>query len=293
LLATNEPVSSQAHEQILGAARAIGTVGGSSGTISALLAVLYSDDADPYRISELISCEPGLTARVLKVANSSYYGLSRSVSSVERAVLVLGLDAVRGIAASACLERAMPRADAAGIDPAPLLEHSIAVAAASQSIAKLCRPQLANDVFIAAVLHDLGAVLQNRANPHGLQKFLAGEGGATLDRGLREMQLVGFTHEHAAAVAFESWSLPESLTLPVLHHHAPLAAPASCRDQACILNLADHLAARIGLDPLKEWNVDAWPEPVIAALGLTVAALEPILAALPDQAAGLSNAFDD
>ncbi len=204
----------------------------SAATIPRLLAALWSDSLDGAGIARLVSTEPNLTMRILRVANSAYYGMSGTVSSVKRAVLVLGQDAVRGIAAAGCLGRALP----SGADPAQgaqLLRHSIATAVGAQALADAVRLEQRGDAFISGLLHDIGAaVIASLEAPT-----------ETADRSVLET----WSHAEIGGVLIQAWNLPPWLSSLTAHHDDPLAAPADLRRLACIVSLADEMAQRLGM----------------------------------------------
>ena len=94
-----------ASEAILKSAASIGVIGSGAGTVPRLMAALCDPDVSAAVVEDLVGRDPVLSLRVLRVANSAFYGQSRSITRIERALQLLGLDAVRGIAAAACLDR--------------------------------------------------------------------------------------------------------------------------------------------------------------------------------------------
>ncbi|HXC60060.1 MAG TPA: HDOD domain-containing protein, partial [Steroidobacteraceae bacterium] len=86
--------------EIVRAATSLGIIGGGANAAHRILATLCDASLDARQIADVIQREPGLAARVLKVANSAFYGSSRHIATLDRALMLLGLDAVRGIAAA-------------------------------------------------------------------------------------------------------------------------------------------------------------------------------------------------
>jgi len=118
------------------------------------MAALCNSDVSPGEVESLVLGEPALYARVLRIANSAYYGQARSITTLSRAVVVLGLDAVRGIAAAACLDRTLPRGwKHPLVDMNAVVHHSVATAAAAEALARIRHPDLAAEAFVAGLLH--------------------------------------------------------------------------------------------------------------------------------------------
>lgn len=285
--------SDAAAEAILEAARSIGTLTAGAWAAPRILAMLCNPLVGAEEVGRVIGHEPGLAARVLRVANSAFYGLTRSVSTVDRAVVVLGLDAVRGVAAAACLERTLPAAGAdSALEPDALLRHSIAVAAAAEALGRIRHRALAGEAFIAGLLHDFGLMVQLRLDPagmHAMLRLLRSEPGAEVR--FIEQQRIKIGHERCAAVVFEAWNLPESLVESVRHHHAPLAAADAHRPLAALVHAADQLALAAGI----HFALEPAPHPVAPAvmdfLGLCESDFAAISAALPERAATLQRAL--
>jgi HD-like signal output (HDOD) protein len=276
-----------ATQRIFAAARELAVVGGKGFAAPRILAALSAPDATARDVSAMVSHEPGLTARVLKVANSALYGARGGVATVDRALRMLGFDAVRGIAAAACFSRAMPRSkDGSGIDPDELHRHSIAAAVAAEALAKVRHGGISGEAFIAGLLHDVGVLIQ--------MKVIAIEAQQTgRPRAERQQQLsaIEAAHEHSAAVALESWGLPASLVASVRDHHHPDRASAPHGSLAALVNLADHVSRASGIGFACEGAVEAPDEVALSLLGLGVEDLDRVATDLGDRVAVLQTAL--
>lgn len=254
--------------QLQSAARALGA--GSAGATQ-LLALLYDPDVDVERVLDSLKAEPALAARVLKVANSPFYRLSGSVGTLDRAVALLGLTAIRGIAAAGCLDRLTPAAAGSAFNPDRFRLHSLAVACAAQKLSLAAGSGIDGEAFMAGLLHDIGILLLVKAAPERMARFKpveTGDAHVALDD---EQQHLGATHEDGATVLAQAWQLPPWLQHAVATHHAPAALPGARLQGAealpGLLALANHAAheAGFGLWPICALK----PEPeVLASLGL-------------------------
>ena len=159
--------------QILRSAAAVGIMSADGNTTPRIMASLCDPAVSAAHVCGLISKEPILYARVLRVANSAYYQQSRSITTLDRALVLLGLDAVRGIAAAACLNRTVARSKQHQlVDMGSVLDHSISAAAAAESLARIDHPRLAPEAFIAGLLHNLGIAVQMHLDASGVQAML-------------------------------------------------------------------------------------------------------------------------
>ena len=270
-------------QQILEAATAVGVLGAGQGLIPLIMAKLCDPDATAHDVAHVIGQEPGLAARVLRVANSAYYGASGSVATLERAFVLLGVDAVRGIAAAACLNRTTIRAiQHSPIRPAEMLTHAVAVACAAEALARASHRALAAEAFIAGLLHDFGVTLQLHVDRAGLLdvvNVLRSEP----HRSPRDVeQCVGAVgHERCAALVFTGWNLPASLVAAVGNHHQPDAAPAPSRRLAALVHVADRLSLATGHGYALEPDASPLRDGTLELLGIEAPGLEPIAEALP------------
>jgi HD-like signal output (HDOD) protein len=271
---------------IVKTATSMGVIGGGSATAHRILGALCDASLGAREIAELVQREPGLAARVLKVANSAYYGHSRDVATLDGALMVLGVDAVRGITAAACLDRSfVRRAKSDSIDPKALVNHCVASAFAAELLARQCRSSLAGEAFMAALLHDFGVPVQERLDAAGVIALInALEADATADGRALEASLVQVTHGRCAQVIFESWQLPDSIIQAAVHHDDPMAAPAAAQT----LTTLAHLGIRMALDagftyPTEPKQCRVAREPLLQSLGLEADVLEPITAQLVER----------
>ena len=127
---------------LLEAATSLRLVGATASASARLIRMLCDETVGADELSIRIERDPVLCARVLRVANSAFYAQQRSVTSIRRALLVVGLNAVRGIAAAACIDQVMPPRVAALPDTPALLRHSLATGLASEMLAACRFPAL-------------------------------------------------------------------------------------------------------------------------------------------------------
>jgi HD-like signal output (HDOD) protein len=275
--------------RILVCAAEIGALGAGRASLAAILARLCDPMSSAEEIARIIAQEPGLAARVLRVANSAYYGASGSVATLERAFVLLGVDAVRGIAAAACLDRAAARAmRSSPIDLRSLLRHSIATAAAAEALARLVSPRVASEAFIAGLLHDFGVTVQVQLDPAAFARLASAvqsEPSTALDLLEHRVECIG--HERCAAVVFEAWNLPQGLIGAIRHHHSPSGSPGSGDTVARAVHLANRLAISLGFADALEPGPAEIDDALLAEFGIPRAQLEPVATTLPDRVSDL------
>lgn len=281
--------------RIIRAAAALGVMGGGDATPTRMLGLLCDPQVEPRQVSDLIRRQPALRARVLRVANSPYYGQSRTVRTLERAFLVLGIDAVRGIAAAACLERTAQVCKTRGIlDLDVLLDHCVATAAAADQLARATRSPATPEAFIAGLMHDFGFLILLSLNPDAVTAMVSEwRLRPTVAPHELEVRHVGVRHERCAAVAFESWSLPPSLIAVAMHHHDPMAALPPHRALTALVNLGEGLAMTAGFSGVFERTEPSVDADVLRELGIDDERLAAGAAGLADRVRAFRGAMAD
>jgi HD-like signal output (HDOD) protein len=234
-------------------------------------------------LERVLSSDPPLSARVLRIVNSAFYGVRREVTSIGTAIVVLGFSAVKNVAVAASLSRMFRVGTLAGhFEARDLWTHSIAVAAASRLVAARVGGVDEGDAFLAGLLHDIGVIVELQACRTEFAAVVAAVAAdATADFRDAETRHLGATHEAFGESLCRSWRFPADLQRVCGHHHRPLALATESRRMTAIVHVADHLAAaaRVGYTRTVE---GAGPQPdVLAWLGLTGADLDALRAALP------------
>ncbi len=202
-----------------------------------LLASFNEEDADLRPIISGLRSDPALAAKVLRLANSARYGLTRRIESVDSAVALLGVDALRTLVVSACLVNAFPRIP--HLDRVSFWEHSLANGGYARWLAKPLGYER-EVAYLAGFTVRIGQLLMAQAAPTDMaavEKRLSTPG----ERWAREFELTGITHAAATAELASRWGFPERLVSAFASATAPLESrPFSVL--AAIVCLSTHLA---------------------------------------------------
>ena len=199
------------------------------------------DDTSSHDIAEIIEKDGSVTARILKVINSAYYGLSGHVSTVSQAVPLLGIQVVKNIVLTFSVLDIFPQGTKDGYDFQKLWEHGFATAAASRLIAREMRYPDPEEALVAGLLHDIGVLVFTR---HGLDDYKAvlreceETGRPLVDI---EQRVLGINHAEVGALLAEKWKLPEILVAPVRYHHHDVL-PDDMQRQTRLLTDIVHVA---------------------------------------------------
>lgn len=237
--------------------------------LSAMLQALDDEATSAADLERLVSQDQSTAARLLAVANSAYYGSRHQVTSVARAVVVLGLNEVRAICLGSVLTSLLhPNRFADSSAAEALWRHSLIVSQATRLIAERSRRLRPDLALTAGLLHDLGwvVIMAHHPGDWGQARTRQRERGLTLVEAARDL---GWDHQQAGYLLARQWDLPPMMTACLGRHHQPsLSDP----DFPCVatVHLAELLAGHLdGLD----WDEDAVGEPAIWVLkGLGVSA---------------------
>src|SRR5688572_27135624 len=214
--------------------------------LSELLTVLSDLEADSSRAVDLITFDPGLTAKVLQISNSAMLGRGKPIDDVAEAVNRLGFQTVYRIVASASAGQILrPARGNHGVDPDAFWKHSVMTAFAAQIIAHDSTED-GNLLFTAGLLHDMGKVILADAFKENYAAVIAKAGTNTPTAIEMERATFGLNHAEVGARLLARWKFSAPIISSVWFHHAPAAAGPMQRFAACV-NLADALAHSIEL----------------------------------------------
>lgn len=194
-----------------------GTLANDSVTAGRLLTATTVKDPDIVSVKRIIEAEAGLTLRVLRVANSAFYGQARTIGSIDRAISVLGIEGVSTVAAAACLDNALPRTAATKDVSAALHQHCLCCGISSQILAQSVAPSRTGEAFIAGLLHDIGCGVLMQVDGAAFielseRRWMASQAGRSLDMNdecLDERRRFGATSVEASLLLLDRWRLPE------------------------------------------------------------------------------------
>lgn len=215
-----------------------------------ILSLVESEQSSIPSIAEAVSNDPALSATILKVANSAYYGFSKNITKLENAVGLLGLSMVRSLALSIGILNTLPASRAQiNFSQEGLWKHSLGVATIMENLRSHLRKRRQDDhLFIVGLLHDTGKVVLDRFLGDRFRQALENtdrEGRAVLH--IEERQLIGFHHGDIGAMLLKRWQLPDVIIRPILLHHnnGPLEGDEGF--DVAMLRLADALSYQQGL----------------------------------------------
>lgn len=227
-------------------------------------------------LAEVISHDSDIAARLLRLVNSSFYGMPSKIDTVQRAVTVAGANEVRNLVMASTAIRTFTGIPKELVDMTLFWRHAVTTGALAQSISAHCDTLHTDRLFVAGMLHDLGRLVLYLTLPERCKDVLYITGGDEWILADTENEVIGFNHTEVGAELFKSWKLPEGLQTVARFHHQPGQAKDHEHDVAIVhIALAVARGHLVGFE-IQEmlWAIDpaAW-----STTGLTPEELAPLL----------------
>lgn len=207
--------------------------------VARINALVDDPDVGTREIGAAVAEDAPLAAKVLKIANSAYYGLRERVLSTEHASAVLGVRQLRTIAMQVSVISQFEHLKASGFDVDGLWRHSLSTGHACAHVARRARARigLAPDEFhVVGLLHDMGKILLLEGLGREYLEAIRPAGQDELDLVAAETRALGFDHAHVGALIAAHWGLPGSVVEAIQHHHGP----ESAFSRSLVVNLVAH-----------------------------------------------------
>ncbi|MDR0354131.1 MAG: HDOD domain-containing protein [Deltaproteobacteria bacterium] len=250
------------------------------GIVAKISRMVENPETSASEVGRLISQDQVLSAKVLRMANSAFFGMSRKISSISQALVILGFEVVKGLVLTSSVFDMIQKSMAG------LWEHSIGCAAASGAVATILGRADAEEILVAGLLHDLGKVVLALNLPDEMRLVVDKVQSGKVLFYEAEHQVLDFDHSELGQWLAEHWNLPDSLAEPMRLHHRPEKAVIK-PECAAIVHIADVIVRAKGFgnagDPLvPPISMAAWE-----MLGLRKTDFLPILEILEPKLSSL------
>lgn len=226
--------------------------------VTKLIQVVNSPDSSAEDAAKLIQQDPALTSKMIRLANSAFYGIPRSISSVASAVVILGFNTIRSLVLSASVMKMFSGTQAGGIDKDKFWKHSIVCALAAKIIVRHfmnIRMMDPESAFCAGILHDIGKLIFNEFVHDGYKEaceYASKKNVSMLDA---EKLILGIDHAEIGRIIADKWALPLDLEFSLVYHHNPAGAD-KLTELVATVHVADQLAHKMGADLYDEEHVN-------------------------------------
>jgi len=191
-------------------------------TVTRIIDTINNPESSAKDLKDIIEIDPPLTARLLKLANSAFYGYPKTISEVQEAIVCIGFDAVRELALSQKVCELFQKDDYLfGYSRISLWKHCVAVALCSKLIYRREFRERGENLYVAGLLHDIGIIVldqfQNRRFMNILRKFRKEK----KNQENIEIDFGGYSHTDIGKALAENWEFPDEMVQAIANHHNP------------------------------------------------------------------------
>lgn len=214
-----------------------------------VLKLVNDPNTDLDTLQDAIIADQALAARVLRVANSAYYGSRRNIDTVSDAIVMTGFQTIKNIVLAAATKDVYKKF---GLLEQKLWEHSIGVSVASAILAREVGGISAEEATVAGLLHDVGKVVMNNSQPERFSMLTEMIYNDRVTFSQREKDVFGFGHAEVGGLFAQRWEFPDSLCDVIRRHHYEsyddlMDMEPQKRNLCTVIALADALCIRLGV----------------------------------------------
>jgi putative nucleotidyltransferase with HDIG domain len=258
-----------------------------------IVEIVEDQKSTAHDMHELVRTDPALATKILKVVNSAFYGLPAQIASLDRAIVMLGLSAVKNIALAASLSRMFrPGRISERYDASDLWSHCLAVGVCGRL---LCEPSRMHveEAFVAGLVHDVGLLVEYQLFPDKFREVVArversGEPFLAVER-----ELIGADHQAFGAALAGRWKFPLPLRNAIAYHHTPQALHADAQRFVTIVTIADTICCQNDLGFSHTGASQEVTEDMLLQVGLSEQRAGALLEQLPQRLEEAKSIFTD
>lgn len=242
-------------------------------TLPVIYQKLFQKMQDPNvavpEIAEIITQDPALTAKILHLVNSAFYGYSKKIKTISRAVVVLGFRAVRSAALAVSVFDYFADEESDGVNMLDFWKHSIAVATITRVLATELKFQQQDEAFIVGLLHDVGKLIEKRYFEEDFQEVCTVATEQHLSWYECEKALFQINHATIGKAIFRAWDFPPTVVDAVQFHHNP-ASSTKAPQLTALVHVADVISYQLDFGAPGAWAPKECDPDALKMLGLTM-----------------------
>jgi len=250
---------------------------GKLGSLPAIVYKVFGEMDDPKstatKIGKVINDDPALTARLLKLVNSPFYGFTAKVDTVYRAVALIGHKELRSVVVAASAINVFDGIPSELVSMKDFWKRSLSTAVTARVLAAFKRESQIERFFIAGLLHDIGSLLLYLKMPDEMSQALQLQKNDRLELAKAEKEIMGFDHTEVGGGLLKKWNLPEQICAAVLHQLEPQQAPEKLQNAAWTICLASQIVGRHFVRHEEENSIDSFdidPQSHIEAIDVQI-----------------------
>lgn len=245
-------------------------------------------------LHDVIKNDPALSSRLLKVVNSAFYGLPGQIGNVDRAIVLLGLSAVKNIAIAASMTHLFNGGVAIeGFNGLAVWRHSIGVGVAARLLTSAQGRPALEESFLAGLIHDLGLLVERQVFAKKVAEVIARYNAAPTHFWELEEQIIGADHQAFGAALAAKWRFPMHLCTTIGYHHKPMEVAPAYRELPAMIHAADILTCQSAMGFSSTAATETISQEILDVLKLNLGDMEAVAMQLPEQVAIAESIFRD
>jgi HD-like signal output (HDOD) protein len=242
-----------------------------------VLALLDDPDCGVSDLSDIIRHEPALTANLLKLANSAYFGLPGKLNDAKQAIVYLGMSQVVDLVLLvSCSNSFSGSHEGYGLKAGELWKSAVSGAIIANDLAQLKGLKQGSLIFTGSLLRDIGKVVLDQFINPAISKIMDRVTDQSITFAEAERQVLGFDHVQVGAMVAKNWNFPDALQCVIRYYHSPLEAKG-CFLEASVVHLADALCRKLEIGPGVDDRSYPEDERVVRSLGLDASRIQGVI----------------
>jgi len=215
-----------------------------------VLKLANNDSTSVGRIEQVVENDPAISAKILSVANSVFFGVKTQTKTLENAIMRIGFDNLKSIALGISLMTVLHEGKSGKVvDYNRIYNHSVSVGFVARHISRKLKQDFSDEIIINGMLHDLGYLILNKFFPEKYMEVMAlfKKEGSLIEA---EQKVLEFTHADIGHWLSEKWNLPKTVQDTTLYHHTPSLAKRNSK-RAAVVHIADYITTKRMLSPTE------------------------------------------
>ncbi|TAN41607.1 MAG: HDOD domain-containing protein [Nitrospirae bacterium] len=241
-------------------------------TVHRVIELTSDMNCNPKDLVELIEHDPVMVMNILRLVNSAYFGLAQPITSVNHAVVYIGLNTVKNVALSTATIGVLPKRNEAGFDMEAFLLHSLSTATIARMMAKRMKVPSKDlfDYFLAGLMHDFGKIVFANFMPHEFKIALKIAKENSIHLYEAENEIFDINHAQVGSLLGEKWQLPQSLVDSLKCHHSHKEGKSQIID---VVSAADQITKELKFGYSGENLLEALPAIITKQFGKDINAI--------------------
>jgi len=216
-----------------------------------ILTLVSNDSTSVGRIEKVVENDPAISAKILSVANSVFFGVKTQTKTLDNAIMRIGFDNLKNIAMGISLMTVLQEGKSGKVvDYNRIYNHSVTTGFVARLLSTKLQQEFSDDIMINGMLHDLGYLILNKYFPETYREVLTlfEKEGSLIDA---EKRVLEFTHADIGHWLAQNWKLPNTVLDTTLYHHTPSLAKRNAK-RVAVIHLADYITTRTMLSPTEK-----------------------------------------